>query len=270
MSNLQYGQDGEGAFWVTDYQPILLADPTAPQLVNSNVGYITDENGDSAFGKMVEIGRLAASNAKVIDYMKEMSGVAASVANGDLIVEVKLRSEKDAFGNAFSQMISRQRALIGKTKGVVASVAEASKQLTRASEQTAQAAQQIASTIQQIAKGANEQATSLQETASSVDQLSGAISQIAEGSQEQARFVDEAGEIVNKVSAATEAARGGEQGRGFAVVADEVRKLAERSSLATKEKTSIVDGIRTGVTEAVSAMQQGGKEVEGGYKLDTS
>ena len=92
-----------------------------------------------------------------------------------------------------------------------------------------------------------------------MDQLSGAISQIAEGSQEQARFVDEAGEIVNKVSAAIEAARAGEQGRGFAVVADEVRKLAERSSLATKEIASIVDGIRTGVTEAVSAMQQGGQ-----------
>jgi len=52
-------------------------------------------------------------------------------------------------------------------------------------------------------------------------------------------------------------------------VADEVRKLAERSSLATKEIASIVDGIRTGVAEAVSAMQQGSSDVEVGYKLAT-
>jgi len=69
------------------------------------------------------------------------------------------------------------------------------------------------------------------------------------------------------LNAAIEAARAGEQGRGFAVVADEVRKLAERSSMATKEIASLVNGIQAGVREAVNAMQQGTKEVEVGYKL---
>jgi methyl-accepting chemotaxis protein len=69
------------------------------------------------------------------------------------------------------------------------------------------------------------------------------------------------------LNAAIEAARAGEQGRGFAVVADEVRKLAERSSVATKEIASLVNGTQSGVREAVTAMQQGSKEVEAGYKL---
>ena len=460
MNDLRYGEDGAGTFWVNDRQPVLLADPTAPALVNTNVGYITGGNGESVFGEMVgicgndgggfyefqwkfaggearnklsyvaafepwgwvvgtgvytgdvmaeyapfrntvgfafgaigffslfvfwlatrfvldkplnslvrtsealavgnveqkvgvksndEIGRLAASQSRVVDYMKEMSGVATRVAEGDLTVEVKPLSEKDAFGNAFSQLVDRQRDLIGKVKLVAANVSEASQQLTKAAEQTAQATQQIAGTIQQVAKGTAEQSNALQQTANGVEQLSGAIGQIAAGSQEQAEGVDEATGIVKKVSgaiaevsnnarvgmeawqntaasaaegarmthetvagmdkvkkamdqvsvrvtdlgersgeigkivatiddiaaqtnllalnAAIEAARAGEQGRGFAVVADEVRKLAERSSLATKEIASIVEGIRTGVTEAVSAMQQGSKDVEVGYKL---
>src|SRR5512136_259787 len=457
LNSLRYGEDSEGTFWVSDYQPVLLADPTASVLVNTNVSYITGAEGESVFGRMVdicrndgggfyqfrwesryklayvaafepwgwvvgtgvytdevmadygpfrdtlglgfgaigflsllvfwiashyvlskplnslvrtsealaagdvqqridvtsndEIGRLAASQSKVIDYMREMSGVAAKVADGNLAVEVRPLSEKDAFGNAFSQLVGRQRDLIGKVKLVAANVSEASRQLTKASEQTAQATQQIATTIQQVARGTAEQSSALQQTASSVEQLSGAIGQIASGSQEQAQGVDEATGIVKKVSgaiaevssnarigmeawqttassaaegarmthetvagmdkvkramdlvsvrvtdlgersgeigkivatiddiasqtnllalnAAIEAARAGEQGRGFAVVADEVRKLAERSSLATKEIASIVDGIRTGVAEAVSAMQQGSKDVEVGYKLAT-
>ncbi len=51
------------------------------------------------------------------------------------------------------------------------------------------------------------------------------------------------------------------------MVADEVRKLAERSSVATKEIASLVNGTQAGVREAVHAMQQGSKEVEVGYKL---
>ncbi len=69
------------------------------------------------------------------------------------------------------------------------------------------------------------------------------------------------------LNAAIEAARAGEQGRGFAVVADEVRKLAERSSVATKEIATLVTGTQASVREAVSAMEQGSREVEDGYKL---
>jgi methyl-accepting chemotaxis protein len=68
------------------------------------------------------------------------------------------------------------------------------------------------------------------------------------------------------LNAAIEAARAGEHGKGFAVVAVEVRKLAERAGAATKEIGSLINGIQKTVAEAVTAMQEGSKEVETGVE----
>lgn len=296
-----------------------------------------------------EVGNLAAAYSRVIEYMKEMAEATSRVADGDLSVEVRPRSDRDVLGHAHARLITGQRDLIGKSKAAAANVAEASKQLTKASEQTAQATQQITATIQSVARGASEQSSSLQQTAQGMEQLTAAINQIAGGAQVQAKGIEEASSIVKEVSvaiaevsanaeagaeswgvtassaaegarkthetvegmvkiqramdlvsakvgdlggrsqeigkivatiddiaaqtnllalnAAIEAARAGEQGRGFAVVADEVRKLAERSSMATKEIASLVGGIQASLREAVSAMEQGSKDVETGYLL---
>jgi methyl-accepting chemotaxis protein len=149
-----------------------------------------------------EVGNLAAAYSRVIDYMKEMAKVTSSVADGDLAVEVKPRSDKDVLGHAHARLIARQRDFIGKSKTAAANVAEASRQLTRASEQTAQATQQITATIQSVARGASEQSSSLQQTAQSMEQLTAAINQIAEGAQVQAKGVEEASSIVKEVSVA--------------------------------------------------------------------
>ena len=149
-----------------------------------------------------EVGNLAAAYSRVIKYMKEMAEATSKMADGDLTIEAKPRSERDVLGHAHARLISRQRDLIGKSKAAAANVAEASRQLTRASEQTAQATQQITATIQTVAKGASEQSSSLQQTAQSMEQLAAAINQITSGAQVQAKGVEEASNIVREVSVA--------------------------------------------------------------------
>jgi methyl-accepting chemotaxis protein len=194
---------------------IVLSKPLASLVKTSEALALGDVEQKVDIKSKDEIGVLAVSYSKVVDYMNEMADVANRVASGDLAVDVKPRSDKDALGKALSQMVFQQRQLIGKVKSVAVNVAESSKQLARASEQTAQATQQITSTIQQVARGAADQSTSLQQTASSVEQLSGAIDQIAEGSQVQAKGVEEAAGIVKRVSKAiaevTTNAKAGEQ-----------------------------------------------------------
>jgi methyl-accepting chemotaxis protein len=69
------------------------------------------------------------------------------------------------------------------------------------------------------------------------------------------------------LNAAIEAARAGEQGRGFAVVADEVRKLAERTSLSTKEITTMISAMQSATQGAVDGMEAGRNQVDAGVKM---
>ncbi len=69
------------------------------------------------------------------------------------------------------------------------------------------------------------------------------------------------------LNAAIEAARAGEHGKGFAVVADEVRKLAERASASTREIGGLIKDIQGSVQQAMSAMDEGNREVNAGVAL---
>lgn len=58
-----------------------------------------------------EVGQVATAFEEVIQYMKEMSGAAESIARGDLSVEVKSKSGDDVLSKAFIQVISNLREL---------------------------------------------------------------------------------------------------------------------------------------------------------------
>ena len=115
----------------------------------------------------------------------------------------------------------------------------------------------------------------MQTIEASVGESAEVIAGLGEESKKIGTIVDTIAEIAAQtnllaLNAAIEAARAGEHVRGFAVVADEVRKLAEQSQDAAGRIAALIGAIQQAADHAVTAMQQGMQQVEGGTKAVSS
>ncbi len=90
-----------------------------------------DDRGD-------ELGQLSRSINGTYAYLQDMSGVAQSLAGGDLRARVAPRSDKDSFGQAFVAMTEKLSQVIGEVRSGANALAGASSQVSASSQTLSQ------------------------------------------------------------------------------------------------------------------------------------
>jgi methyl-accepting chemotaxis protein len=199
-----------------------------------------------------ETGEMGRSLGDVVNYMADMSQVAERIAQGDLTVMVKSRSQKDTLGNSFVKMIDNLRRLIKHVDESATSIATSSMQLAATSEQSGLATEQIANVSQQVARGADEQTKGIGEVNDAMGNLNKAIEMVSNGSTEQAKAVEQAAGIVQQVSRAAE---------HTAVSAQEAANSASHAADVAKDGSATVQKTIQGIKKINNSMQDVARRV---------
>ncbi len=149
-----------------------------------------------------EIGYMQASIAGMLAYLQETAALAEQIADGNLDVHVKLKSDKDQLGQAMRNMVISLRRLLQQIKDGLNTLTITSLELDTTARTNKEAATHAAMTVEQVAEGTGQQAYKVGQAAELLKQMQTAIDGIARGAQEQAAAVGTSATLTGQIAQA--------------------------------------------------------------------
>ncbi len=151
-----------------------------------------------------ELGDLADSFRLMIDSQKSLVQAVNALAEGDLLVTVEAKSEKDELGLALTGMVSNLREMLEQVAESMDDLQSAAVQLSRLSEHAGQATGQISTTIQQVTASMNRQSGSVELMSGAMGHMRQAIEQVSDGVRLQTEAVSQSANITTQISQAVQ------------------------------------------------------------------
>ncbi|MGX0892471.1 methyl-accepting chemotaxis protein [Pseudomonas sp. ADAK2 TE3594] len=230
-------------------KPLSDALHTAENVARGDLTRPIETHGNDEVSRLLKA--LATMQHNLRETLQGISGSAAQLATAaDELNAVTLDS---------TQNLQQQNNEIEQAATAVTEMTTAVEEVARNAVSTSDATRQSSESAHVGQARVSETVSAISALASDVQTTGGLVQSLANQSQDIGKVLDVIRAIAEQtnllaLNAAIEAARAGESGRGFAVVADEVRALAYRTQQSTQEIEQMVQGMRTGSTQALDSM----------------
>jgi methyl-accepting chemotaxis protein len=139
-------------------------------------------------------------SSRLIRPLQKMSLITSQVADGDLTISIKHRSNDEIgrLGENFNAMVAKMQSLLNEIGYVSSKVSGSSNILVQTSEETKTASEQVAITISELATGTSDIASSVTNVSQKIQEMNATLNGITEFAKEVTEVSEESRQSANK------------------------------------------------------------------------